>query len=894
MNQEFSKVYDSKEVEQKWYQFWEKSGFFSPETSKSKETFTIVIPPPNVTGSLHMGHALDNTLQDILVRYKRMLGVRTLWLPGTDHAGIATQNVVEKALKSEGKKKEDLGREKFLEKVWAWKEEYGGRITTQLRRLGASLDWKRERFTMDEGCSHAVRKEFVSLYKEGLIYRGKRLINWCPRCKTAISDIEVEHNDVKGKLWHLKYPVEGTNEFVTVATTRPETMLGDTAVAVNSQDKRYKHYIGKMLVLPLVNRRIPVIKDDFVDPTFGTGAVKVTPAHDPNDYEMGIRHNLPMIEMLHPDGKVHVDHFPEEEQKEVKSYEGVDRFKVRDKIVADLDKGDFLEKIEDYQTSIGMCYRCKTVVEPYLSDQWFVRMKDLVRPAIQAVEDKKIKFVPDRWTKVYINWMEKHRDWCISRQIWWGHRIPVWYCRSENCNEVIVEEKTPTKCPKCGGVKLEQDPDVLDTWFSSALWPFSTLGWPDKTKELETYYPTSVLVTGYDIITFWVSKMITMGLKFMGKEPFSVVYIHGLVRDISGKKMSKSLGNVIDPIGVIDRVGADALRFALTSLITGQGQDIKVSEQKIIESRNFANKIWNTARFISMAGVSKKIELKDLELADKWILSRLNKTIEKVTNSIEEYDLGEAARTLYDFIWSEFCDWYIEVSKERLSGKDIKAKKTVQSVLTYVITTSLKLLHPFMPFITEEICHKLNLIDAKDTIMVKEWPRSDKKNISKYESSETQMNILIQAIRIIRERRAVLGIPAKEEIDITISAKKKGMQTMLKASDEDIKLLAKVKTIEIITKMNKPSKQHISAMLDKDTLIHIRLASQEHINKLIERYKNQVLKIDEELKQVEARLSNRNFIERAPKEKVVEEKSRADELIRQKEINLSEIKNLQA
>jgi valyl-tRNA synthetase len=571
MSTELPKAYESKEVEQRTYALWEKSGYFSPRGSA--RAFTIVIPPPNVTGQLHMGHALDNSLQDALIRYNRMRGLKTLWLPGTDHAGIATQNVVEKDLKKEGKTKDDLGREEFIKRTWEWKKLYGGKITSQLRRLGASCDWSRERFTMDEGLSKAVRRAFVTLYSEGLIYKGKRIINWCPRCKTALSDIESEHQQTKGNLWHIRYPVDGSKEYIIVATTRPETMLGDTAVAVNPKDPRYKHIIGKMLILPLIGRKIPVIKDDFVDPAFGTGAVKVTPAHDPNDFDMGVRHNLPRLNMLHIDGRVSLDDFDPSEKNNVAKFDKLDRFKARELIVEELQSAGLLEKIEDYDTSIGSCYRCKTIVEPYLSDQWFVKVEPLAREAIKAVEAGKIKFEPERWTKVYLDWMMNLRDWCISRQIWWGHRIPVWYC---DCGE------------------------------TSSLWPFSTLGWPEKTEDLKTFYPTSVLVTGYDIITFWVSRMIMMGLKFMGVQPFGTVFIHGLVRDIHGKKMSKSLGNVIDPIEVIDRAGADALRFALISLMTGQGQDIKLTEEKIIECRNFANKIWNASRFVLLRQVDTK------------------------------------------------------------------------------------------------------------------------------------------------------------------------------------------------------------------------------------------------------------------------------------------------
>jgi len=870
MSEELSKVYEPKSVEEKWYKIWEQNGYFTPDPSSKAKPFVMVIPPPNITGSLHMGHALDNTIQDILIRFSRMKGEKTLWVPGTDHAGIATQNVVEKELGKEKKRKEDIGREKFVEMVWKWKEKYGGQITMQLRRLGASCDWTRERFTMDEGLSRAVRKAFVSLYNDGLIYRGKRIINWCPRCKTAISDIEVEYTEENGKLWYLKYPVEGTKDFVTVATTRPETMLGDTAVAVNPKDERYKHFIGKMLVLPLVGRRIPVIKDDFVDPSFGTGAVKVTPAHDPNDYEIGLRHNLPQIIMMHPDGKVHVSHFPKEEQKDIASYEGVDRFKLRDVIVADLEKGGYLEKIEDYKNKIGRCYRCKTVIEPYLSDQWFVRMKDLVRPAIQAIEDGKINYIPDRWTKVYINWMENHRDWCISRQIWWGHRIPAWKCDQ---GHIIVSEETPKKCDKCGSTKLTQDPDVLDTWFSSSLWPFSTLGWPDNTKDLEAYYPTSVLVTGYDIITFWVSKMIVMGLKFMKKEPFSKIFIHGLIRDVTGKKMSKSLGNVIDPLNVIDRVGADALRFALISLISGQGQDIKLSEDKITEARNFSNKIWNVARYI--LGKSKNEKGKGQSFADRWILSKFNRTIDSITGKLEEFDLGEAARKLYDFVWSEFCDWYLEMSKIDASDK----------VLVETFEGTLRLLHPFMPFITEEIWHKLETRDARcETIMLSKWPKADKNLIS--ESIEEEMTVVKDIVRAIRNIRATLNIPHSKELTAHVVTEKK----IGAGQVEYIKSLAKLEKIEITAKISKKIEGSAAAVLP-DISIYVPLKGIIDLNKEVERLKEKTAKLDGDIAQIKERISaGRNI----PEEVMLEWKGREEEFLRQKEMLLGQIKSLTA
>jgi valyl-tRNA synthetase len=879
LSEELSKTYDPNIVEQKWYKTWEENGYFTPDPSSKAKPFVIVIPPPNVTGSLHMGHALDNTIQDILIRFNRMRGLKALWVPGTDHAGIATQNVVEKELAKEKKRKEDIGREKFVEMVWNWKEKYGGQITMQLRRLGASCDWTRERFTMDEGLSRAVKKAFVALYDDGLIYRGKRIINWCPRCKTAISDIEVEYTEENGKLWYLKYPVEGTNEFVTVATTRPETMLGDTAVAVNPNDARYKHFIGKMLVLPLVGRRIPVIKDNFVDPSFGTGAVKVTPAHDPNDYEIGLRHNLPQIIIMHHDGKVNVSHFPKEEQKDISSYEGVDRIKLRDIIVADLEKGGYLEKIEDYKNKVGRCYRCKTIIEPYLSDQWFIRMKDLVRPSIQAVEEGKISYIPDRWTKVYLNWMENHRDWCISRQIWWGHRIPAWTCE---CGHIIVSEETPKKCDRCGSSKLVQDPDVLDTWFSSSLWPFSTLGWPASVKtsagrpdeytgDLKNYYPTTVLVTGYDIITFWVSKMIVMGLKFMKKEPFSKIFIHGLIRDVTGKKMSKSLGNVIDPINVIDRVGADALRFALISLISGQGQDIKLSEDKITEARNFSNKIWNAARYILGKGKGEKG--KGQAFADKWILSRFNRTIDDITSKLEEFDMGEAARKLYDFIWSEFCDWYLEMSKIDASDK----------VLVGTFEGTLRLLHPFMPFITEEIWQKIKT-GKENTIMLSQWPKADKDLIN--EKIEEEMAVVKDIVRAIRNIRATLNIPHSKELSAhVVTGKKLGSGQI-----EYIRSLARLEKFDITSKLDKKIEGSATAVLPEIN-IYVPLKGIIDLNKEVERLKEKTAKLDGDIAQIKQRISSGRNI---PEEVMLEWKGREKELTRQKGTLTDQIDSLSA
>ena len=882
MKQELAKVYNPTEVEVSAYKSWESKGFFSP--GKDGEAFTIVIPPPNVTGSLHMGHALDNSLQDILIRFRRMQGRRVLWLPGTDHAGIATQNVVERELKKEGRTKDDLGREKFLERTWEWKKLYGGRITQQLRRLGASLDWSRERFTMDEGLSHAVRRAFVTLFKEGLIYRGKRIINWCPRCMTALSDIESEHKTGKGNLWHIKYPIDGTADYVVVATTRPETMLGDTAVAVNPKDKRYKHLIGKMLVLPLVGRKIPVIKDDFVDPEFGTGAVKVTPAHDPNDFDMGERHNLPRVNMMYPDGRVAVKHFDASETEIVMKFEGRDRFKVREEIVEDLRAENLLEKIEDYESSIGHCYRCKTAVEPYLSDQWFVKVAPLAAPAIKAVEDGKIRFVPERWTKVYVDWMVNLKDWCISRQIWWGHRIPVWYCE---CGEIIVAEEDPASCPKCGGKKLRQDSDVLDTWFSSSLWPFSTLGWPDeKSEDLKAFYPTSVLITGYDIITFWVSRMIMMGLKFRGDVPFRTVYIHGLVRDVHGKKMSKSLGNVIDPINVIDRVGADALRFALTSLVTGQGQDIKLTEQKINECRNFANKMWNASRFVLMnCGADVKLEklskasLKKLEFSDRWILSKFHDEAGNITELIEQYDFGMAARRLYDFLWGDFCDWYIEMTKDRLGSDDAAVRSRVLSVLLCVLEGTLRLLHPFMPFITEEIWQKIKenapALCPADTIMRAGFP--SKKNDFIDKAVESDMALLQPVVTGIRNIRAQYNISLSKEIEvILVSSDTKSVKVLERAKPHIIKL-AKAGKIDSLKNLKKKPPQIATAVVG-NVEIYVPLKGLIDVEKERSRLEKEIEKVDQELKKIQAKLSNEGFVKHAKPELIEEQKSRFSEL----------------
>ncbi len=939
--EELAKIYSSREVEQKWYKNWEENGFFNPDRhfdsaqcpgsmpdDSKNNVFSIVIPPPNITGNLHMGHALNNTIQDVFVRFKRMQGFKTLWLPGTDHASIATENIVEKELKKQGTSKHQLGREKFLEKVWQWKEECGGNITRQLRRLGASCDWSRERFTMDEGCTRAVNHEFIELYKQGLIYRGKYLVNWCPKCHTAISDIEVVYEEKKGKLWYIKYLLENPKskiqnpnkipnpnnqkEFIVVATTRPETMLGDTAVAVNPKDKRFKHLIGKTIELPIVGRKIPIIADDFVDPKFGTGAVKVTPAHDTNDFEIGERHNLPRINILDSHARFVL---PGE-------WQGLDRYKLRDKVVERLERDGFLEKIEDYENKVGECYRCKTVIEPYLSDQWYLKIKPLAEKAIKAVEEGKIKFVPDRWTKVYLNWMENLKDWCISRQLFWGHRIPVWYCKNrdqgikrsrdqalgtleprnlETCDEIIVSETPPEKCPKCGGTELVQDEDVFDTWFSSALWPFSTLGWPENTEDLKTFYPTSVLVTGYDIITFWVSRMIMMGLHFMKERPFETVYIHGLVRDSSGRKMSKSLGNVVDPIKLVDEIGADALRFALASLVTGQGQDIKLAPEKLTEARNFANKIWNVSRFVLMNTKLQVISHKSQEklaFEDKWILSRFNQTIDKVTSLLAEYDFGEGARVLYDFIWSEFCDWYVEFSKIRLYGQDEKAKQTVISVLSQVLEGILKLLHPYMPFITEEIYQRYQGIKVsryqKETleplepwnlgasIMLSPWPKVNKKQIDP--KIDQQMALAMDVIRAIRNIRAEMSVSHSKNCDAVIVCRE---DKVLKSMEARIKNLAKVEKLEIVGKLKEKPQQAASSVI-KNAEIYVPLAGLIDFEKEKERLNKAIDKVEKEKNEIEIRLNNKNFTDKAPKEKVEEAKTYLKQL--QEELKLLSVR----
>ncbi len=753
---ELPKTYEPKETEDKLYSFWLENNLFDAEVDPNKQPYCIVIPPPNVTGQLHMGHAFDNTLQDILIRLKRMQGYAALWMPGTDHAGIATQIKVEEALRAQGISRFDLGRDAFLDKVWQWKEKYGSTIIHQLQKLGASCDWRRLRFTMDEGCSKAVREVFVNMYKKGLIYRGYRIINWCPDCTTALSDTEVEYKEQPGHLWHIKYPIEGSDDYITIATTRPETMMGDTGIAVHPEDERYTHLIGKRAILPIINRPIPIFADDYVDPEFGTGCVKVTPCHDPNDFEMGKRHDLEFVMVL--DDKAVVN-------KNGGKYCGMERMQCRKAIISDLEEQGFLLKTEEHIHNVGTCYRCGTTVEPITSDQWFVNMEPLAKDALKVVNDGDIRFVPDRFSKTYTNWMENVHDWCISRQLWWGHRIPAWYC--EDCGHITVAKEDPTACEKCSCASIKQEEDVLDTWFSSALWPFSTLGWPDKTPELDYFYPTATLVTGYDIIFFWVARMIFSGMEHMGEKPFSDVFIHGIIRDDKGRKMSKSLGNGIDPLEIIDSYGTDALRLTLVSGI-GPGNDARFYNERVESSRNFCNKIWNASRFLMMNMTADDLSLPTadkLAREDKWILTKYNRLISEVTENLEKYELGIAAEKLYSFIWDSFCDWYIELCKARLTGDDAEASRCAQSVLLHVLRGTLELLHPIMPFITESIWQALPHEGL--SIMTAKWPTADSSLIFPTEERETED--IMEVIRAVRSRRSDMNVPPSRKADMIIA-----------------------------------------------------------------------------------------------------------------------------
>jgi len=862
MRKELAKTYNPADFEERIYSSWVKDNCFAPSGKDGAENFTIVIPPPNITGQLHMGHALDNTLQDILIRYKRMKGFDTLWLPGTDHASIATEAKIVEAMRKEGLTKEDLGREKFLERAWAWKEQYGGRIIEQLKKLGSSCDWSRERFTLDEGCSEAVREVFVRLYEKGLIYRGERIINWCPHCKTSISNAEVDYENQKGHFWHIRYPLVGGGGYVEVATTRPETLLGDTAVAVNPADERYKDMIGKYVVLPLVGRRIPIVADEHAQLDKGTGCVKITPAHDPNDFEVGKRCSLPMEVVLTEDAKI-TDNYPK--------YAGMDRYEARKAIVEDLRAGGYLAEIEDLDHEVGTCYRCGTTIEPMLSLQWFVKMEPLAVPAVKAVRDGDIRFVPERFDKNYFHWMENTQDWCISRQLWWGHRIPAYYC--DKCGETVVSKDAVHTCPKCGG-SMTQDPDTLDTWFSSALWPFSTLGWPNETEDLKRYFPTSTLVTGYDIITFWVSRMIFSSLEYTGQIPFDTVLIHGLVRDAQGRKMSKSLGNGIDPLEIIKDYGADALRFALG---TGNspGNDMRFSDEKIEAARNFANKLWNAARFVMMNLTIEKIELPAAEkLADedKWILTRFSETVKAVTVNLDNYEIGVALSSIYDFIWDVYCDWYIELSKPSVSGDDAERSDVAQNVLAYVLREVLKLLHPFMPFITEEIYSGLPGEDG--TIMLKDYPEADA--IPTFTAEAEAFERVIAAIKAIRARRAEMGVVPSRKAAVNVVTK---YADSFEGKGVFFERLASASVFAVVDSYDDEGAVQI---ITDSAAIYIPLADMVDFKAEAERLEKELQTVISEIKRAEGKLNNEGFVSRAPAAVVEAEKAKLEKYLEKK------------
>ena len=858
MAKELAKQYDPKDVEDRTYKFWLDGKYFHAVKDEKKSPYTIVIPPPNITGQLHMGHALDNTLQDILIRFRRMQGYDTLWLPGTDHASIATEAKIVEAMKKEGITKESIGREKFLERAWEWKAQYGGRIIEQLKKMGSSCDWDRERFTLDDGCNKAVNEVFVNLYNKGLIYRGERIINWCPHCLTSISDAEVEYEDQSGHFWHLRYKLTDSDEYLNLATTRPETLLGDTAVAVNPNDERYKKFIGKKVILPIVHREIPVVADDYVDVEFGTGVVKITPAHDPNDFEVGLRHNLDIINVMTDDAKITQD-YPQ--------YAGMDRYEARKAIVADLEKEGALVKIEDYNHNVGTCYRCNTTVEPRVSKQWFVKMKPLATPAINAVKNDETKFVPKRFEKVYFHWLENISDWCISRQLWWGHRIPAWYC--EDCGEITVSKQTPCKCSHCQSKKLNQDPDTLDTWFSSALWPFSTMGWPDDTEDFKRYYPTSTLVTGYDIIPFWVMRLMFSGIEHTGEVPFNTVLIHGLVRDSQGRKMSKSLGNGIDPLEIIDKYGADALRFTLA---TGNspGNDMRFSDDKVESSRNFANKIWNAARFILMNLSENEPAAyipENLALEDKWIFSVYSKLVKEVTDNLEKFELGMAVSKLYDFIWDVFCDWYIEIAKIRLQ-KDDESSKTAKAVLVYIFTGALKLLHPFMPFITEEIWQSLPHVG--ESIMVSEFPVYDEKLV--FEDEEKEMDKIMTAIRAIRNRRAEMNVVPSKKAKVFIETEDKDT---FEQAGIFMQKLASASEVEVGDNFDMPKAVSI---ITEDARMYIPLDELVDFEAEKARLNKELVAAEKDLEFINNKLNNPNFVSKAPEAVVQKQKEAAEKL----------------
>ncbi len=861
--QNIAKQYDPSQVEDRLYSKWMEEGYFHAVPDSNKKPYTIVIPPPNITGQLHMGHALDNTLQDILIRTKRMQGYSALWLPGTDHASIATEAKIVDAMAKEGITKEMLGREKFLERAWEWKKVYGGRIVEQLKKLGSSCDWERERFTMDEGLSKAVQEVFLKLYEKGLIYKGERITNWCPKCNTSISDIEVEYEEQAGHFWHIKYPVKDSDEFVIVATTRPETMLGDTAVAVNPEDERYTHLVGKTLILPLVNKEIPVIADSYVDKEFGTGCVKITPAHDPNDYEVGLRHDLPQIRVM-DDNAIMNDNAGQ--------YKGMDRYQARKKMVEDLEKLGLLVKVEGHTHNVGTCQRCKTVVEPLISKQWYVRMKPLAEPALDVVRNGTIKFVPERFSKIYFNWMENIQDWCISRQLWWGHRIPAYYC--QECGHMMVTGSDPDVCPKCGSARIEQDPDTLDTWFSSALWPFSTLGWPEETEDLKYFYPTDVLVTGYDIIFFWVARMIFSGMEHMKQEPFKYVFIHGIVRDSQGRKMSKSLGNGIDPLEVIAQYGTDALRFALT-IGNSPGNDLRFSSEKVESSRNFANKVWNASRFVLM-NFDENLDFSNVDrskftIADKWILSRINTVTREVTENIDKFELGLGLQKVYDFIWEEFCDWYIEMVKPRLYDRESEGRLEAQYVLNFVLGNAMKLLHPYMPFITEEIY--THLINDGRSIMISEWPVYSQE--LDFAADEAKMKLIMDAIRSTRNIRAEMNVPPSRKAKMIFVAEGEAERATLLEGTSFFQRLASASEVEVqADKSGIPSDAVGTVIAGAE--IFIPLDELIDIEKEIERLNKEKANLEGELKRVEGKLGNEGFVAKAPPKVIEEEKAKRD------------------
>ena len=861
MAKELEKNYNPSEIEGRLYQKWLDNKYFHAEVNRDKKPFTIVMPPPNITGQLHMGHALDNTLQDILIRFKRMQGYEALWVPGTDHASIATEAKIVEAMRKEGVTKEELGRDAFLKRAWDWKAEYGGRIVSQLKKIGSSADWDRERFTMDEGCSKAVKEVFVNLYNKGQIYKGERIINWCPKCLTSISDAEVEYEDQAGHFWHLRYPLSDGSGYIQMATTRPETMLGDTAVAVNPDDERYKDMVGKTVILPIVHREIPIIADEYVEMEFGTGVVKITPAHDPNDFEVGLRHKLPVINVMTEDAKI-VDDYPK--------YAGMDRYEAREAIVKDLEAEGALVKIEDYSHNVGTCYRCHTTVEPRVSKQWFVKMKELAEPAIEAVKKGDTMFVPEHFDKTYFHWLEGIKDWCISRQLWWGHRIPAFYC--DECGEMVVTKEDSAVCPKCGK-PMRQDPDTLDTWFSSALWPFSTLGWPEKTPELEYFYPTDVLVTGYDIIFFWVVRMMFSGLEHMGEVPFKNVLIHGLVRDSQGRKMSKSLGNGIDPLEVIDKYGADALRL---TLVTGNapGNDMRFYWERVEASRNFANKVWNASRFIMMnldKAEAKAVSLDELTPADKWILSKLNTLAKDVTENMENFDLGVAVGKIYDFIWEEFCDWYIEMVKPRLYNDEDTTKAAALYTLKTVLIESLKLLHPYMPFITEEIF--CNLQDEEESIMISNWPVY--KEEFSFPVEENAIETIKEAVRGIRNTRTSMNVAPSRKAKVYVVSAEESLRGIFENGRVFFAALGYASEVIVQDNKNGIDSDAVSVVIPNGT-IYMPFAELVDIAKEIERLENEEKRLNGELARVNGMLSNERFVSKAPAAKLQEEKDKLE------------------